>query len=66
MGNVNKVILTESERNQVSLIVEEFNAKGGISTKELISRLDAIPFDDFMTNISEKIRTYKNGNVGKV
>lgn len=65
MGNVNKVILTESERNQVSLIVEEFNAKGGMSTKELISRLDAIPFEDFMTNISEKIRTYINGNVGK-
>ena len=30
-----------------------------MSTEELISRLNAIPFEDFMKIMSEKIRNYK-------
>ena len=56
---MDKVILTESERKEVDILMEEFNAKGGMSTEELISRLGAIPFEEFMNIMSEKIRNYK-------
>lgn len=53
-----KVILTESEQNEVTMITEEFDASGGMSTEELIVRLNAITLDEFMNNMSEKIRNY--------
>lgn len=56
---VNKVVLTESEQREVDLITEEFKARGGMSTEELISRFGAIPFEDFSKEIIEKIRNYK-------
>lgn len=56
---MDKVVLNESEQREVDLITEEFKAKGGMSTEELISRLDAIPFEEFMEKMSEKIRNYK-------
>jgi len=43
----NPFLLTESESN-------EFNAKGGMSTKELIARLDAVPFEEFQNGLKEK------------
>jgi len=58
--NMDNVVLTESERKEVVLLIEEFNTKGGMSTEELISRLDAIPFEVFMTEMSEKLRNYKS------
>ena len=57
--NVNQVILTESERKEANTLTEEFKTKGGMTTEELISRLNTIPFEEFMNNISEKIRIYK-------
>ena len=54
-----KVVLTESEQREVDLITEEFKAKGGMDDKELMSRLNAIPFEEFMNKMSEKIRNYK-------
>ena len=45
----NPFLLTESESN-------EFNAKGGMSTKELIARLDAVPFEEFQNGLKEKIK----------
>ncbi len=56
---MDKVVLTESERKEVDILMEEFNAKGGMSTEELISRLDAVPFEAFMNNMSERIRNYR-------
>lgn len=56
---MNKLVLTESERKEIDLLLEEINAKGGMSTEELISRLDAIPFEEFMNNLSRKIRNSK-------
>lgn len=56
---IDKVVLTESEQREVDLITEEFKARGGMSTEELISRLGAIPFEEFMNKMSEKIRNYK-------
>lgn len=56
---MDKVVLNESEQREVDLITEEFKAKGGMSTEELISRLGAIPFEEFMEKMSEKIRNYK-------
>ena len=53
---MNKLVLTESERKEIDLLLEEFNAKGGMSDEELMARLDAIPFEEFMNNLSRKIR----------
>ena len=52
----NPFLLTESESN-------EFNAKGGMSTKELIARLDAVPFEEFQNGLKEtksKLCWYEN------
>ena len=54
-----KVVLTESEQREVDLITEEFKAKFGMDDEELMSRLNAIPFEEFMNKMSEKIRNYK-------
>ena len=56
---MDKVVLCESELRKVDLITEEFKARGGMDDDELISRLDAIPFEEFMNKMSEKIRNYK-------
>ena len=56
MDNMNKLVLTESERKEIDLLLEEIKVKGGMSTEELIVRLDAIPFEEFMNNLSRKIR----------
>ena len=56
---MNKVILNETEKREIDMITEEFKARGGMSTKELISRLNAIPFEEFMKIMSVKIRNYK-------
>ena len=60
---MNKLVLTESERKEIDLLLEEFNEKGGMSTEELIVRLDAIPFEEFMNNLSRKIRNSNNDNI---
>ena len=52
-----KVVLTESEQREVDLITKEFKARGGMSTKELIERLNAIPFEDFMNKLDKRIET---------
>ena len=57
--SMNKVILNESEQREVDMITEEFKARGGMSTEELISRLGAISFEEFSKILKEKIRNYK-------
>ena len=54
---MDKVVLTESEQREVDMITEEFKARGGMSTEELISRLDAIPFEEFMNKLEKRIET---------
>ena len=56
---MNKVVLNESEQREVDLITEEFKARGGMDDEELMTRLNAIPFEEFMNKMSEKIRNYK-------
>ncbi|MDO4511366.1 MAG: hypothetical protein Q4B68_06080 [Bacteroidales bacterium] len=56
---VNKVVLSESEQREVDLITEEFKVRGGMDDEELMKRLNAIPFEEFMKKMSEKIRNYK-------
>ena len=56
---MDQVVLTESEQREVDMITEEFKARGGMSTEELISCIKAIPFEEFMNKMSEKIRNYK-------
>lgn len=54
---MDKVILNESEQRKVDMITEEFKARGGMSTEELISRLDAIPFEEYMNKLEKRIET---------
>ena len=54
---MNKVVLTETEQREVDMITEDFKAKGGMSTEELISRLKAIPFEEFMNKLEKRIET---------
>ena len=54
---VHNVVLTESEQREVDLITKEFKARGSMSTKELIERLHAIPFEDFMNKLDKRIET---------
>ena len=56
---MNKVVLNESEQREVDMITEEFKARGGMSTEELISRLGAISFEEFSKILKEKTRNYK-------
>ena len=54
---VNKVVLTEAEQRELDLFTEEFKARGGMSTEELISRLNAIPFEEFMDKLDKRLET---------
>lgn len=63
---MDKVVLSESERKEIELITEEMKRKGGMSTEELISRLDAIPFEEFMNDMSQRIRNYNNRKREKI
>lgn len=56
---IDKVVLNESAQRKVDLLTEEFNARGGMDDEELMSRLNAIPFEEFMRKMSEKIRNHK-------
>ena len=49
---MDKVVLNESEQREIDLITEEFRARGGMDDEELISRLGAIPFEEFMNIIN--------------
>lgn len=55
---IDKVELSESEQREIDLLTEEFKARGGMDDEELTSRLNAIPFEEFMDKMSEKIRNY--------
>ena len=57
MGN--NVEMTYSEHRSINLLLEEFNARGGMSTEDLIIRLDAVPFDEFQKALLDKIRNFK-------
>lgn len=61
---MDKKILTEEQPTEIDVakVIEEFKARGGMSTEELKTRLKAIPFEEFMGNLSRKIRNYKNEN----
>lgn len=50
---MNKVVFNESEQREVDMITKEFKMRGGMSNEELISRLGAMPFEDFMKIMSE-------------
>ncbi len=62
---MDKVVLNESEQREVDLITEEFRARGGMDDEELISRLGAIPFEEFMNKLEKRIETIKDDNICK-
>jgi hypothetical protein len=53
---MNKVVLTPVEQDEINRLLMEFKERGGMDDKELISRLNAIPFEEFMDQVSKKIR----------
>lgn len=54
---IDKVELNESVQRKVDLLTEEFKARGGMDDEELISRLNAIPFEEFMDKLEKRIET---------
>ena len=50
-----KIVLTETEQRDLDLLKEEFKQRGGMTTQELIQRLNAIPFKDFIKELREEI-----------
>ena len=62
---MDKVVLNESEQREVDLITEEFRARSGMDDEELISRLGAIPFEEFMNKLEKRIETIKDDNICK-
>ncbi len=60
MGN--EVMMSDLEHRNIDLLIAEFNARGGMSTEELMKRLDAIPCGEFQRGIKEKIQNYKVEN----
>ena len=52
------VILSDSDHQAIELLIEEFNSRGGMSTEELLSRLDAVPFEEFQEELKEKIKNF--------
>ena len=57
------LIITESERKEIDSLIEESKQRGRISTEQLISRLEAIPLEDFMNNINKEYRNMKKKNI---
>ena len=53
----NRLIISELERQEINLLKEEFEQRGGMTTEELIERLGEIPFEEFINNLRKKVRT---------
>ena len=51
--------ICDSNCQEIELLIEEFNSRGGMSTEELITRLNAVPFDEFQEGLREKIQNYE-------
>jgi hypothetical protein len=52
--------LTEEQDRKIDEFMAEFSRRGGMSTKELITRLNAITLDEFMRRLDERIEYYLN------
>ena len=50
------MLLLNSKINLVKIFEIKIMALGGMSTKELIARLDAVPFEEFQNGLKEKIK----------
>lgn len=54
----NRLVLSESEELEIKSLNKDI-ANGGLSTEEMIARLNAVPFEEFQKGLKEKIRKYK-------
>ena len=61
----NKVVLTESEEKKLNLIMDEIIQNGGLTTEQMIERFNAIPFEQFINNLREKVEIRINDNLCK-
>jgi hypothetical protein len=52
--------LTEEQERKIDDLREEFSRRGSMSTKELITRLNAVTLEEFMRKFDEKIMNYKD------
>ena len=55
----NRLVLSESEELEIKSLNKDI-ANGGLSTEEMIARLNAVPFEEFQKGLKEKIRKYKS------
>ena len=51
-----KMNFYSEEKIDINLLKEEIRQKGGMTTQELIERLGAIPFEDFINHLRQKVR----------
>lgn len=58
-----KLVLSEAEKKELDLFLEDFDKKGGMTTEELIQRLNAIPFEEFIDNLRKKVCDGLNDNI---
>lgn len=54
----NHLVLSESEELEIKSLNKDIS-NGGLSTEEMIARLNAAPFEEFQKGLKEKIRKYK-------
>jgi hypothetical protein len=52
--------LSEEQEKKIDDFMAEFSRRGGMSTKELITRLNAVTLEEFMRKFDEKIMNYKS------
>lgn len=53
------VFFSNEENAKIEAFKKEFQERGGMSTEEMIQRLDAIPLEQFIENLRQNIREYK-------
>lgn len=58
-------ITADDYHRQIGTLHEEIATSGGIATDELIKRLAAIPYDDFMNSLKAKINNYDTNRRNK-
>lgn len=50
------VFFSDEENAKMEALMEEIIERGGMSTEEMIQRFEAIPFEQFIEDLKQKIR----------
>lgn len=50
------VFFSNEEKAKMEALMEEIIERGGMSTEEMIQRFEAMPFEQFIEDLKQKIR----------